>query len=277
MFKLVGTLFSLGVLASGGWWVWNNVPEARNFIEARIDSQGFHTLEVRHTADQIMQAHADELLKDEAHSFRRPTLLFQPYLLMEVKYTGSSGNTNEGVILWSLESGEMVVDATTWEMTHGFQDCINAKASRNDFRVLTALADNHTSLRRDALAEKLHVDLDIVDTWLDSCRQKKLIVQCGGNYRLHFQNPRLSVSPQTHLNQRLVTKPYKHAERIPRRYSIHQIEALAQCAFGNDFTIRHSKEVYLPVYSIVVQNPDGTRLTSYWNALNGKPLEKSIF
>lgn len=249
----------------------------RNFVESHLDHQGFHTLEVRHTADQIMQAHQHELLKDSEHTYLRPTLLFQPYLLMEVKYTAKSGATSEGVMLWSLENGEMVTDASSWEMTHGFEDCINAKATRNDFRVLSTLADNRGTLRRDALADRLHVDLDMLDSWLDSCRQKKLIVQSGGNYRLHFESPRLNVDPETRLRIPLVTKPYKHAERISRRYSISQIESLAQSAFGNDFTIRNSKEVYLPVYSIVVQNPDGTRLTSYWNALNGKPLEKSIF
>jgi len=44
---------------------------------------------------------------------------------------------------------------------------------------------------------------------------------------------------------------------------------------GKDFAIRKTTEIFLPVYSIVVQNPDGSQMTTYWNALNGKRLAQS--
>ena len=277
MFRLLSTLITLGALTFGGWWVWNNVPLVRHFAERHIDTAGFSTLEARYTAEQIMNSHQRELLPDAAHAFGKPKLEFHPYVLMEVKYTHRGRGTREGVILWSLEDGEMVISGNSWELTHGFEDCLNAHANTSDFRVLSALARNDGALRREALMDYLHVEGGTLDRWLESCMKKKLVVQNGGLYRLHFQKPRLNVSPETELNQSLVTKPYTGAQRVPKRYSVGQIEKLACNAFGEDFTVRNSKEVFLPVYSISVQNPDGSTHTSYWNALNGKRINKSLF
>ncbi len=274
MFRLLSTLLMLSAFSTGGYWVWKNVPQVRAFVEEHIDTSSFHTLEVRHTAQQIMETRSLELLRDDQHTFLKPSLLFYPYLLLEVKYTDSNHQTREGVILWGLDDGEMVIDASTWEKTHGFQDCIVARANRNDFRILNALAKKRSPMRRDQLSDALHVETDLLDQWLDRCREKKLVVQSGGNYRLHFERPKLQVKPQTHLNDWLVTKPYKNAEKVPKRYTVGQVESIAQAAFGNDFTIRNKKEVFLPVYSIIVQNPDGSRFTSYWNALNGQRLAR---
>ncbi len=67
----------------------------------------------------------------------------------------------------------------------------------------------------------------------------------------------------------MVSKPYNYAQRIAKKYSSSQIERIAKVAFGADFTIRGIKEVYLPVYQLEVQNPDGSIMTSFWNALTG--------
>ena len=56
-----------------------------------------------------------------------------------------------------------------------------------------------------------------------------------------------------------------------------QIERISRAAFGQNFAIRKMTDVYLPVHSIVVQNPDGSIHTSHWNALNGKRLSRSHF
>ena len=78
--------------------------------------------------------------------------------------------------------------------------------------------------------------------------------------------------PSTKIDERLVTKPHRNAEKIPNRYSLSQIEKLCKSAFGNDFAIRKTVDLYLPVHCIVVQNPDGSLHTSHWNALNGKQM-----
>jgi hypothetical protein len=268
----VGLLIFLCVIGLAGYWAWNFFPKVSTKVEDFFAGDTFQTLEVRYSAESIMEAHRMELLSDNSHVFLEPTLKFVPYLLLDVKYTRSHEKTGEGIILWGLVDGEMVVNTSTWERTHGFTDCIAANASRQEFKIMNALASRGGSWDRDGLSKFLNIENHILDSWIDSCRKKSLIVQAGNTYRLHLQNPRLMVIPETKLEHWLVTKPTKKAIRVKKRYHSSQIEAISQAAFGNDFAIRKTTEIFLPVYSIVVQNPDGTQMTSYWNALNGKRL-----
>lgn len=270
--RRIALLIFLTAIGLTGYWAWNFFPSVSGRIEEFLGADSFQTLEVRHTAESIMENHRMELLSDHEHVFLEPTLKFVPYLLMDVKYLRSKDKTGEGVILWGLVDGEMVVNTSTWERTHGFTDCIAANATRHEFKIMNALASRGGSWDRDGLSKFLNIENHILDSWIDNCRKKSLIVQTGNIFRLHLQNPRLMVIPETKLEHWLVTKPAKKAIRVKKRYRSSQIEAIAQAAFGNDFAIRKTTEIFLPVYSIVVQNPDGTQMTSYWNALNGKRL-----
>jgi hypothetical protein len=271
MRTLILGLMALVVLG-GGYWTWNHQPKLRSKIEDVLASSTFQTLEVRYSAESIMEAHKRELLKDTNHIFLTPSLKFVPYLLMDVKYIRTQDKTGEGIILWGLVDGEMVINTNTWEKTHGFTDCIASNATRQEFKIINALASRGGAWDREGLSKFLNIENNILDTWVDSCRKKSLIVQNGNTYRLHLQNPRLQVVPETKIDQWLVTKPTKHALRVKKKYRATQIETIARAAFGNDFAIRKTTEIFLPVYSIVVQNPDGSQMTSYWNALNGKRL-----
>ncbi len=266
--------FSITCIALlSGYWMWHNLPELRGKCQDLLHLGKFQTLEVRHSAEYIMESHRRELLLDNEHTFLEPMLKFYPYLLMEVKYTRGQDKTNEGIILWSLVDGEMVINTHTWEKTHGFLDCLSYGADRNDFKVINALSLRGGILDREGLTKVLNVENDKLDNWINSCRKKNLVVQNGNNYRLHLQNPKLQVIPETKLDQWLVTKPSRNAPRVAKRYRASQIEHIAKAAFGHEFAIRKITEVFLPVYSIVVQNPDGSQMTSYWNALNGKRIE----
>lgn len=268
--RLVVIFFILCAIGAGGYYFWNKVPGLQAKIEEFLSGSTFQTLEVRYTAENIMEAHRKELLKDQDHVFLEPTLKFIPYLLMDVKYIRSQEKTGEGVILWGLVDGEMVINTSTWEKSHGFNDCITSNATRQEFKIINALASRGGSWDREGICKFLNLENNILDTWVDSCRKKSLIVQSGNIFRLHLQNPKLQVIPETKLEHWLVTKPTKHAQRIKRRFRPAQIEVTAKAAFGNDFAIRKTTEIFLPVYSIIVQNPDGSLMTSYWNALNGK-------
>jgi hypothetical protein len=264
---LLSIFFSL---CCGAYLSWNRMPQLRSRVEELLSGATFQTLEVRYSAESIMEAHRKELLKDSDHVFLEPSLKFIPYLLMDVKYNRTQDKTGEGVILWGLVDGEMVINTSTWEKTHGFTDCITSNATRQEFKILNALASKGGSWDREGLSKFLNLENNILDTWVDSCRKKSLIVQTGNSYRLHLQNPKLQVIPETKLEHWLVTKPTKHTRRIKKRYRAAQIEVTARAAFGNDFAIRKTSEIFLPVYSIIVQNPDGSQMTTYWNALNGK-------
>lgn len=259
-------------LGLGSWWLWDNSDQVHDLIGQYVENTDFITLEARYTPEQIIEANRKELLADNQRSLEAPELKFHPYLFMDVKYTDDTKKPRESAILWSLVDGEMVLNTDSWEKTHGFEDAINAHASRNDFKILNALAKKNGSISIDQLQKELHLDKDTIQPWIDSALKKHLIIQKGNELQLHLQNPKILVAPQTKISQWLVTKPYNHAQKIGTKYSANQIKNNAKAAFGDDFIIRSSHQVYLPVYSIEIVNPDGSVLTTYWNALNGQRI-----
>jgi len=273
--RFLFTLFTLASACYGVWWLVSTKPEVKNKVEEILNTGSFNTLEMRYTANQIMDANRKRLLKDNRHRYLEPSMKFYPYLLLEVKYAVSGKKTREGVILWDLVDGEMVIDTKEWEKTHGFGDCINANTDPHEFRIINTLAQKGGSVDREALFKALRVDNEVLDSWIESCRRKKLIVQTGNRYRLHLENPKLKTMPATKLDERLVTKPQRNSEKISSRYSLSQIEKITRAAFGNEFAIRKTTDIYLPVHCIVVQNPDGSIHSSHWNALNGKRMQTS--
>jgi hypothetical protein len=275
--RTILSLILLGVAGYGAWWLLSTHPEVKAKVEDFLDRGSFSTLEIRYTAEQIMNTHRKDLLKDNRHQFLEPILKFYPYLLLEVKYSISDDKTNEGIMLWDLTDGEMVIDTRDWEKTHGFSDCINARTDHHEFKILNILSRKGGTSDRDTLSKALHIENDILDAWIDSCRKKKLIVQVGNRYRLHLQNPKLRTLPETRITERLVTKPVKNAIRAIPKYSASQIERITKAAFGQDFWIRNVTDIYLPVHSIVIENPDGSLHTSHWNALNGRRLQQAHF
>jgi hypothetical protein len=270
--RLLFSLLSLGAACYGLWWFSDTRPDIKTKIEEILSTGSFHTLEVRYTANQIMDSQRRRLLKDNRHKFLDPSMKFYPYLLLEVKYSVSPKKTKEAVILWDMNDGEMVIDTKEWKKTHGFGDCIAANTDRHEFRVINTLALKGGAADRESLMKMLHVENEVLDTWIEGCRRKQLIVQSGNKYRLHLEKPLLYSIPSTKIDERLVTKPHRNAEKIPNRYSLSQIEKLCKSAFGNDFAIRKTADLYLPVHCIVVQNPDGSLHTSHWNALNGRRM-----
>lgn len=276
MKKIIFTVIGIAIVLSSVW-IWSNTELIRDTVQHYAENGEFLTLEARYSAEQIMQAQKELLLQNEKYSYRDPSLCFYPYLLMEVKYTGPAQKTKEGVILWSMVDGEMVIDTFNWDKTHGFEDALNAQASEEDFHLMQILARYRGSLTKPRLAKELQVDPEMLDLIVASSTRKHLVIERGAEVQLHFQNPRIDVDPSTRINQWLVSKPYSHAQQASKRYSRSQIEKTAKAAFGKDFTVRNSREVFLPVYKLEVLNPDESILTTYWNALNGKPLDETRY
>ena len=273
MFRFLFILTVLGGIAAGGWYVWDRFPILQDIIEEKIHSRDFHTLEVRFSADDIMKRHKNELLKGKGYSYLEPKLTFYPYLMMDMKFSRDQIFTEEGMLLWGLYDGEMVVDTGTWERSHGFEDCLLARATKNDFKVLRAILQMGSSIDREQLYKKFKVEPESVDKWVASCRDKKLIVSAGNKFRIHLQNPQIEMVPITHLAEPLVTQPTKSAVKVNKRYGVSQIKNLTEIAFGNNFAIRKMQQVFLPVYQISIQNPDGSIRITHWNALNGKAFD----
>lgn len=260
-------------LAAGGWWLWDYSDEWKSRLFSYIENGEILTLESKYTPEQIMEAHRKELLGNNGkRTFQEPVSKYYPYLLLDVKYTEDK-KSREGFLLWSLTDGEMVLNTENWESTHGFKDCLECEATRTDFKILQALARHSGSLSVEDLQKDLHVDRELLDPWLESTKAKHLVVQKGNLVQLHFENPRLLVIPQTQIRQHLVSKPIQNGQRGARTFSRSQIVKIAKAAFGDDFTIRSEKEVFLPVYSLSVLNPDNSIHTSDWNAITGQKIK----
>jgi hypothetical protein len=270
--KPIAVLIITAFVGFGIYSAWETNPNVRSAIGQYIDNGDIKTLEVRYTPEKIMELYGKELLSEGERSFQKAELKFYPHTLLDVKYSTADKNTKEGILLWSLVDGEMVINCDRWETTHGFQDAINAQANRNDFKILNALEKSKGKLTIDQLQKELHVEEEIFLSWLENAKEKHLVIQKGNEVQLHFQNPRLFVSPQTKMSQCAVSKPYNYAQKVSRRYSPSQIEKTARAAFGQDFTIRSQEAIFLPVYSIEILNPDGSVRTADFNAVTGTPV-----
>lgn len=234
-----------------------------------VENGDFLTLEAVMSPHDILLNHSSELKLDDQHIAKEPTLFFAPYLLLEIKHANNHKWTRENKILWSQLDGEMVLDTATWETSHGYKDAIDAKATRVNFKVMQALASHGGRMTRDQLQKALHLEKDQLDPWIQSTLKKHLIYENNGELFLHLENPRLPPNPQTKVSNTIVKRPYEGTKRLARHYSRRDIEQIAQAAFGPAFAIRDIQPFYLPVYCIEIQNPDGSTLCTYWNAITG--------
>jgi len=180
-------------------------------------------------------------------------------------------------MLWGLYDGEMVISTESWDLTHGFRDCLECQATRADFKILQALSKRHGSLSLDELQKEIRIERDLLNAWIEGAKYKHLIVQKGNFVHLHFENPKLSVSPQTKIKHHLVSRPVGEGEKMPKVYGRHQIIDLIHAAFGNECKVRREQEIFLPVYSLEVLNPDGSIQISEWNALTGQRIIPRYF
>src|SRR5262249_40478598 len=153
MIVAIALVATLGAAA----WHYNGKEHIAGLIQQYVENGEFNTLKARFTPEQIMESHRKELLADSQHSFQEPGIKYHPYTLMEVKYTSPDSKSREGMILWSLVDGEMVLNTDTWEKTHGFEDAINAGATRNDFKIINNLAKHRGNTTVDQLQKELHV------------------------------------------------------------------------------------------------------------------------
>lgn len=244
-------------------------------MSAYVENSDILTLESRHSAEELMETHRNELIGDSTRTYQEPILYYQPYLLLDVKYYDKDQKTKQDTILWSLVDGEMVLDSKTWDTTHGFEDAIRANATAQEFRLLNLLVDAGSSLSREKLQKELNLEQDELSSLIESAKQKQLVVAKGNDIILHFQDPLFHVTPKTKLDSPLVFKPSHLGKKLPARYTQAQIERIAKAAFGSDFTIRETKEVFLPILRIPIQNPDGSQLITEWNTRTGAKLSRN--
>lgn len=269
-------LLIFSALAGSIWWLSGDANHWKDHLYSYIENKEILTLESRYTPEQIMETHKSELLGSNAkRSFQEPTVKYYPFLLLDVKYTEDK-KSREGVLLWSLTDGEIVLNTESWETTHGLKDCLECQANRQDFKILQSLARHQGTLTLDDLQKDLHIEREMLESWIDDAKIKHLIVQKGNVIKLHFENPKILINPNTQLKQHLVSKAINGSQKVSKNYSRSQIVEIAKIAFGNDFKIRSEKEVFLPVYSVHVLNADDSLHTSNWNVITGQQIPPPI-
>lgn len=263
-------LFLFILIVVGGGYLWKEQQAIENLKDnllSYIDNRDILAFEVKHTPEQIIKAHYPELVSQDDASWQEPTLKYVPYFLLDVKYTEDL-KSREGVLLWGLVDGEMVLNTTTWETTHGFKDCLECQATRNDFRIIQALARHPHPTSIDNLQKELQVERDTLNLWVENAKFKHLIVQNGPLLQLHFENPKLLVVPQTQINSQLVSTPSANTKKVSAVYNRNQILALVKAAFGEDVKVRSEQIVYLPVYNFKSTKQD-QMYSADWNAVTG--------
>ncbi|WP_194843883.1 hypothetical protein [Candidatus Clavichlamydia salmonicola] len=292
---IIRLLFAAGLIGSG-LYVWDNASSIRAHFEESslffknvsskipkfmqkiaIGNKEIRTLELRYSPQDIIKGSKELLVLSRQGRILDPELLFFPYLLMEVKYSKpglfKDGGTKESMILWSLVDGEMVIDSVSWEKTKGFEDCLLARASKGDFKVLKTLAQFGGAATKESVYGSLREEGErFVSKWLKACHNKKLISMNGNKLRLHVMNPLIEVDPVTYFKNPIVKQSAGDAEFLSPKYSPSRIQKMIQVAFGADFLIRKKDKVFVPVYNISTVNPDGSIQVSYWNAVTGRKM-----
>jgi len=275
--RFIVSIITTSLVCYGGYWFWQNNPNVQglvtDFISKQVTHKEFQTLELRYNADQVMESAKSELIRDHKYKYSEPQLKFYPYVLLDVKFSRNQEKTEEGTMLFSLVDGELILDTKSWEKTHGYEDCINAKVTKAEFLLLNTLARQSGLVEKKQLLGLSGGDPRAIENTINSCKKKKLLVEYAGGLRLHFDKPKLAELPVTRFDQPVVTKSYSNQTSITSNYTISQIKFLAESAFGKDFSIRGAKEVFLPIYTIRVENPDGTIQTTHWNGVNGSRMD----
>jgi len=277
MLKYLFLLLLLAAVSFTGWYGFEHYDELASYVTSSQKEGPILTFEAAYTPEELMQRHERELLKDQNHLYGKASVKFLPFLLMDVKYSRADKSTQEAKLIWNLENGEMVLDTQTFDTTHGFEDCINARAMEDDFRILHALHRHGGKATKEALAHELGMDQAVLLDRLEALRKKHLVAIKLDTVRIHLESPLLQVAPQTRVYHYFVTKNVPGDSQIAPRYSKDQVRKIAKAAFGPDFAIRSEHLLFVPIFQISVQNPDGSTLKTYWNGITGKKVELKRF
>lgn len=266
--------FYLAIAGLLGGAIWHFASESG--VESYVQNKDLLTLETNFTADEIMEIRKDELVGRTNRSFQEPQIQFYPHLLLTVKYYDSNHKTRQGKIIWSQMDGEMVLNTVNWEQSRGFAEAIGANATPLEFRILNTLAENRGKETKEKLLKQLALDPNPLNALLDSLKQKQLIVIKGNEVILHMENPKFHIAPQTKIESSFVINPYRQGKKLKAKFGKSKIERIAKAAFGNEFTILETEEVYLPVIRLSLLNGDGSLLISDWNAITGNKIHSDI-
>ncbi|EPP34653.1 putative outer membrane protein [Chlamydia ibidis] len=272
-----------------GVFLWDRVPGAQKVMQATADYSievlekscrlvrkvsGFEKLQVferRISSDQAL-ALFPEYMDGNASA----ELTFVPHLLMHVRFSREDGVkrgavSQEGMLLWNLVNGEMVLNTGTWSCSKGFRECLMLRADRQDVCVMQTLASLGGAASKESLTHALTMKNIKADKVIRDCQRKKLIFTTGGQIGSHFQQmqPIKGCTTTLHALPVWLRRPRK-SSICQSQYSQDRVRNFAGMIFGNNFLIINSSEVFVPVYKISLTCPDNSIRIEYVNAVTGK-------
>lgn|GEM_PF-258105 len=273
LIRSVLSLVSLVAVSYAGFWFWTQNPTLQDnilsFLHQQLHRDQQTILTERYSPENIIDQHKDRF----AHQEPSVHTIFAPYLLLDVKYSDEEQKTCEGLLLWSMTDGEVVLDAKDWTLSHGYADCIQAQLSSSEFSIINALAKSeHCKLDVKLLRQSCDSSAEHFDATMEGCRRKKVVVVSGLQCRLHIASPHLTSVPVTYFPYTPLNRLGKINMLVPERFSKNQISTAAQNAFSEHFAIRDETKVYLPIYMIETQTALGSTEVTYWNSYNGKEM-----
>ncbi len=275
----------LFLIATGAYYITDKYPQSYIHFKQLIGSFSDHlisreseisTLEVQYEHESISQF-ALKKIPSEKHTIGDGRLLYYPCLVTTVKHVSpEERQTEESSMVWDLLSGELFLSLSTFKETSGFQDCIKSQTNVDDFRILHLLAKEGGSLTKETLIRLSGLDDEIASSLIESLRKRHLVTISRDLVRLHVKNPFFTVAPYTAIPEPFVQKIVSRSSLISEKFSKKTIEDLIQNAYGKDIAILDSDYVWLPIWEITIQNPDGSTRKTFWNAISGKEFEGKV-
>lgn len=267
--KRIFSLLFFAACGIGGFWAYRHADMIRGMTIDKAFDDTIETFETVISPDDLL-AKQGRLLSTKQHTFGPVALLFSPHLLIQGKYSPDGRSSHPASMLWDLTDGELVLDTNSFDHTQGFADCLSSQVNADDFRILHLLTRGGPS-SKESIIHDLGIDDAIVCDRLESLRRRHLIIINNDIVRIHVESPLLKIDPITS-----VTRPFVHRQ-VPNRgslmstrYSRQELESLVKAAFGPDLAIRSSRLIYVPIYEVTVNNPDGSIRKTYWNAVSSQ-------
>lgn len=269
-------------------FLWDRVPCAHRVMKSTADysaevlEKGYHLIKkisgcekLRVFERRISPEQVLALFPADADA--SVDLIFVPHMLMHVRFSEEASRrssvSKEGDILWSLVSGEMVLNTGTWACSKGFKECLMLKADKQDVQVIQALAGLGGAATRETLTHALSLKNIRAEKVIKDCQKKKLIFAQDNQISSHFQqlHPIKGCTTSLHTSPVWLKKPRGSSLCSPQ-YSEERIQGLANMIFGSNFLIVNTMNVYVPVYRVSLVGPDSSVRVEHINAVTGKPF-----
>lgn len=273
LFKRFFWLCCFMLIGFAAFWGYQHRERLEYMMHSKDNEDTIETFETALQPEELL-AKQSRLLLTPQHSFGPVSLIFAPHLLLNVKYSPDGKSSKASTALWDLTDGELVLNTNSFEHSQGFADCLVSQASADDFRLLHTLAQRGGALSKEVICKEMGGDDAVICERIESLKKRHLVIVSNDIVRIHVESPLIKLEPTTFITKPLVERTILYKAILTGKYTTSDIQSLVQAAFGQDLAIRSTRLVYIPLYEIQINNPDGSVRKTLWNAISGKEIWK---